>query len=342
MQFHGALTKSGTTIQVEAALLVSEPNQPAGSLFLARADARGVDQVTIAEVLPMIGGGDTRLRLSTGDIFRLPAGREHSKLESFYPRRSRMGAGLSRLENVRWRGVVALSIAFVFLAIGIRFAIAPVGDAMARMMPPHLVERASKMVLTQLDLVILGDSTLPQASQDQISKEFERLLALAPAEYRNTRLHFRSAPGIGPNAFALPGNDIVLLDELVTFADDDDVVLGVLAHELGHVAEQHALRQVMRSAVVAIGVSLMVGSEESILEEVAGFGGSLVLMENSRAFELEADHLSADWMAAIGRDPQALVRFFQKIAKECGERCDGGSMLASHPSFSERIEALSD
>ena len=52
----------------------------------------------------------------------------------------------------------------------------------------------------------------------------------------------------------------------------------VLAHELGHVAEQHALRQVMRSAVVAIGVSLMVGSEGSILEEVAGFGGSLLLM----------------------------------------------------------------
>ena len=98
----------------------------------------------------------------------------------------------------------------------------------------------------------------------------------------------------------------------------------------------------MRSAVVAIGVSLMVGSEESILEEVAGFGGSLLLMENSRAFELEADHLSADWMESIGRDPQALVRFFEKIAKECGEICDGGSMLASHPSFSERIEALSE
>lgn len=60
----------------------------------------------------------------------------------------------------------------------------------------------------------------------------------------------------------------------------------MLAHELGHVAEQHALRQVMRSAVLAIRVSLMVGSEESILEEVAGFGGSLVLMKNLRAFEL--------------------------------------------------------
>ena len=341
MQFHGALTKSGTTIQVEAALLVAEPNQPAGSLFLARADSRGVDQVTITEVMPMIGGGDTRLCLSTGDVFRLPAGREHPKLEALYPRRSRMGAELSRLEMVRWRGVIALTLVFVCLAVGVRFAIAPVGDAMARMMPPHLVERASTMVLTQLDLLILQESTLPQSDQDRIRDEFQRLLPLAPAAFRDTRLHFRSAPDIGPNAFALPGNDIVLLDELVTFADDDDVVLGVLAHELGHVAEQHALRQVMRSAVVAIGVSLLVGSEESILEEVAGFGGSLVLMENSRAFELEADHLSADWMQAIGHDPQALVRFFEKISQECGELCDGGSMLASHPSFGERIEALS-
>ena len=64
--------------------------------------ARDVDQVTIVEVLPMIGEGDTHLRLSTGDFFRLPAGHEHPKLEALYPRRSRMGAGLSRLENVRW------------------------------------------------------------------------------------------------------------------------------------------------------------------------------------------------------------------------------------------------
>ncbi len=47
---------------------------------------------------------------------------------------------------------------------------------------------------------------------------------------------------------------------LALCADDDNVVLGVLAQELGHVAERHALRQVMRSAVVAIGVSLLVGS----------------------------------------------------------------------------------
>ena len=77
----------------------------------------------------------------------------------------------------------------------------------------------------------------------------------------------------------------MLLDELVTYVEDDDVVFAVLAHELGHVTGRHALRQVMRSAVVAMGVSLIVGAEESILEEIIGFGGGLVLSGQSRAFE---------------------------------------------------------
>lgn len=342
MQFHGTLTKSGTTIFVDAALLVGEPNQPASSLFLARADRKGVEQVTITQVLPMIGGGDTRLRLSTGDVFRLPAGRENAKLEALYPRRNQLSATLSRLEMVRWRGAVILTLVFLGLAVGFRYAITPAGDMLARAMPETLVERASNMVLAQLDIAILSQSRLSQAEQDRIQTEFARLVPLAPARFANTRLHFRSAPAIGPNAFALPGNDIVLLDELVSFADDEDVVLGVLAHELGHVAEQHALRQVMRSAVIGIGIGLFLGNEDSILEEIVGFGGSLVLMENSRAFELEADSLSADWMAAIGRDPQAIVRFFKRLSDECGNLCDGGGMLASHPSFQDRVNALSE
>ena len=117
MQFHGTLTKAGTTIQVDAALLVAEPNQPASTLFLARADNMGVEPVSIAEVLPMIGGGDTRLRLSTGDVFRLPAGREHPRLEALYPARSQLGARLSKLEMVRWRGAVLLTLIFVMLAV---------------------------------------------------------------------------------------------------------------------------------------------------------------------------------------------------------------------------------
>ena len=342
MQFQGRLTKAGTTALVEATLRVVDAGEGGATLILTRADMAGSTPVTIAHVLPKVGGGDLRLRLSTGDVLRLPADMDTAPLERFFPEPARLGSWLTRLETVGWRGVLLLSVLFLLALAGLRLAIAPAGDFLARLIPDTLVERASGLVLAQLDLALLEDSRLPDETRQRLTGEFERLRLLAPPAFADTRLHFRHAPAIGPNAFALPGHDIVLLDELVTFANDEDVVLAVLAHEFGHVVEQHALRQIMRSAVVAIAVGMIVGADESIIEEIVGFGGNLVLSGQSRAFELEADHVSADWMQRLGRDAGALPRFFSKLQQECGGLCDGGGLLATHPSFRDRIEALTN
>ena len=342
MQFQGRLTKAGTTALVEATLRVADAGEGGATLILTRADMAGSTPVTIAHVLPKVGGGDLRLRLSTGDVLRLPADMDTAPLERFFPEPARLGSWLTRLETVGWRGVLLLSVLFLLALAGLRLAIAPAGDFLARLIPDTLVEPASGLVLAQLDLALLEDSRLPDETRQRLTGEFERLRLLAPPAFADTRLHFRHAPAIGPNAFALPGHDIVLLDELVTFANDEDVVLAVLAHEFGHVVEQHALRQIMRSAVVAIAVGMIVGADESVIEEIVGFGGNLVLSGQSRAFELEADHVSADWMQRLGRDAGALPRFFSKLQQECGGLCDGGGLLATHPSFRDRIEALTN
>lgn len=52
----------------------------------------------------------------------------------------------------------------------------------------------------------------------------------------------------------------------------------------------------MRSALVAMDVSIIVGAEEVILEGVIGFGGGLVLSEQPRTFEIEADTASQEWL----------------------------------------------
>ena len=342
MQFQGRLTKAGTTALVEATLRVEDADEGGATLILTRADIADSTSVTIAHVLPKVGGGDLRLRLSTGDVLRLPADMDTAPLDRFFPRPARFGSWLTQLETVGWRGILLLSVLFLLALAGLRLAIAPAGDLLARLMPDTLVERASGLVLAQLDMTLLEDSRLPDETRQRLTGEFERLLLLAPSAFADTRLHFRHAPSIGPNAFALPGHDIVLLDELVTFANDEDVVLAVLAHEFGHVAEQHALRQIMRSAVVAIGIGMIVGADESVIEEIVGFGGNLVLSGQSRAFELEADLVSADWMEMLGRDAEALPRFFRRLQQECGGLCDGGGLLATHPSFRDRIEALAN
>ena len=340
MQIRGVLSKSGTTDRVDAALLVAEPGQAAGTLYLARADASGVIQAGIVEVISSIGGSDTRLQLSTGDVFHLPAGTDIEMLGPFLPRTARVSSRLAALERINWRGAIFLSFLFFGMIVGFRFAVAPLGDLATRFVPQHLVQTASGSILQQLDTAFLEPTKLDQEQQARIRADFQKIVALAPAEFADTRLHFRSSSMIGPNAFALPGNDVVLLDELVTFANDEDVVLGVLAHELGHVASKHALRHIMRGTVMVVGVSLLVGAEDSILEEMIGFGGSIVLAGHSQDFELEADQQSAGWMRAIGRDPLALARFFQKIEEECEPYCGDGGFLSTHPAFKDRIKVL--
>ena len=342
MKIHGKLTEKGTTRQAEAALVVEEVGQNRHLLVLARADTERLEHVTIDHVLPVVGNGDLRLRLSTGDVMWFAAITDTRSLERFFPTQARFGSRLSRLEKVGWRGVLVLSVLFLMALAGLRLAIAPTGDFLARLVPDRLVERASGLVLAQLDMTLLEETRLPVATQQRLTREFDRMRQLAALEFADARLHFRHAPAIGPNAFALPGNDIVLLDELVWFADDETVVLAVLAHEFGHVTERHALRQIMRSATVAIGVGLMVGAEESILEEIVGFGGNIILSGQSRAFELEADRVSADLMRRLGHNTESLARFFEKIQDECGTLCDGGGLLASHPSFRDRIDALAN
>ena len=67
-----------------------------------------------------------------------------------------------------------------------------------------------------------------------------------------------------------------------------------------------------------------------------------MLSGQSRTFEIETDIASREWLVATGRNPRALVSFFEKLAEDCGFMCDGGGFLDSPPSFDMRIEQIRD
>src|SRR4029453_19619355 len=49
------------------------------------------------------------------------------------------------------------------------------------------------------------------------------------------------------NAFALPGGEVFVLTGLLDrVKDDDDLLRGVLAHELGHAVHRHGVRSIAR------------------------------------------------------------------------------------------------
>ena len=118
------------------------------------------------------------------------------------------------------------------------------------------------------------------------------------------RLELRSCPGMDPNAFALPGGTVLVTDELIRLAQTGDQLSAVLAHEIGHLRERHAMRAALQRAGVMSVVAASVG-------DTAGLADALraVLMESGYppAFEDQADAFALQRMRNVGIPPRALA-----------------------------------
>ena len=104
----------------------------------------------------------------------------------------------------------------------------------ASALPSGFDRRIGENLLALLDANTLEASSLPPERRARIVERFQRAAAVA-APGVEVRVEFRAGE---VNAFALPGGIIVLFDELVELAGDDERVLGVLGHELGHVVHR--------------------------------------------------------------------------------------------------------
>ncbi|MDA8942597.1 M48 family metallopeptidase [Alphaproteobacteria bacterium] len=337
MKITGTFTPQKTSERYTAMLLVDEPNQPSGQLLLAIDRLEPVlAPVTITHVSAMMAGADWRITLAGRGIFTLSAPDLPESLTPLLPKGARRSSFVGLAERLRWRGMIVICMLILASLIGIRAGLPAAGDYIARFIPIHWAKTAGDTTISQLDQLFLSPSKLSLADRGRIDQIFASINATSPPDAIQPKLLYRSAPSFGPNAFALPGNIVILLDEMVEFANDDDVIAGVLAHEIGHVTNRHAMRMVARSAVIAVSVGLVFGIDDSFVEEMATLGTNLILSSHSRKFEREADKVSIQILQQLGRNPTSLLKLFDKFAAECGNGCNKTSFFDSHPGLDER------
>jgi Zn-dependent protease with chaperone function len=140
--------------------------------------------------------------------------------------------------------------ALVLLAAALQvWGIPLLARAVAAHAPWSVDEALGRAAVTLVDEQLMSPSKLPEAAQARVRTALDRAVAASGQVYPPWQLVFRSSR-IGPNALALPGGTLIMTDELVELLQGDtDVVVAVLAHELGHVRHRHGLR-----AVVQVGV----------------------------------------------------------------------------------------
>jgi Zn-dependent protease with chaperone function len=208
-----------------------------------------------------------------------------------------------------------------------------------------MLQKMGTSTLQTLDKLMLEPSKLDPARQQALREAYAKLSPLPDAQL-DYRIEFRSAPQIGPNAFALPDGNIVMLDELVALTQNDDEILAVLAHERGHVEQRHALRMVLQSSAVGLAMTWYMGDVSSLLATVPAM---LVQASYSRDMEREADEYAARTLQLNARSPCLLPDILLKLeaahAKRQAEAVankEGSVMdyLAGHPATQERSALL--
>ena len=146
------------------------------------------------------------------------------------------------------------------------------------------------------------------------------------------------------NAFALPGH-VYVTRGLLSLANSEAELAGVIGHELGHVYSRHTAERVSRSNVTGIGAALigiLTGSQQTM--QMAGQLGQLYLLKYSRSQEYESDLIGVRLLAKSGYDPTAQADFLNTLgrwsnleAQLAGQQAAPPEFLSTHPNSAERV-----
>lgn len=305
-----------------------------------RIQGTGIDlqpAMEACEVVPPVG--------SAARLFRLPGGGrlETSDLAAVATLEQHLGLnrGLSWVQRVerRWQSVV-LAIVGIALFVGafIRFGIPEIAQWAALVTPAGVLAPISQQTLKLLDDRFFEPSKLSAAQRTRLEADFHKVTHAIGGNYAY-KLELRSSPSMGANALALPSGTVVVTDELVKLAQNDREIIGVMAHEVGHVIQRHSLRGVYQSVSVVLVVSLLLGDVTSPTSIAASMPTLLIQSGYSRNFERQADAVAGHYMIAQGWGTEPLQNILDRLTKSSGGS-GKASMLSSHPGTEERIKNL--
>ncbi|MFY9477307.1 MAG: M48 family metallopeptidase [Aquabacterium sp.] len=235
-----------------------------------------------------------------------------------WTRRHNIGEGWVVQVQQSWRLVgVAVVVLLALCAAGYLWGLPLASRGVMAVMPRSVDQQVGEIAMRSVEETWLHPSKLPKAEQERL----RALFLQAQARWQSAqppgtptlpvKIHFRHAR-IGPNAFALPDGSLVFTDQLVKlFKGRDEVLVGVFAHELGHVQHRHSMRLLVQSGLLGAAASVAFGDFSQVLAATPALLGH---MAYSRDFEREADDASIELLRANNIRPSVMAGLFDELA----------------------------
>ena len=309
-----------------------ELHLPGPASHYVRISGEGVNQtfpMDAVKVSPRVGNSQRTLDLPDGAVCETDANDAIDQAFAGAPS-ARWHGALYRWES-RFRYVaLAIVLTLGLLWLFVEYGVPALAREVAFNMPRSTEARIGEGALSSLDRFVFKPSSLPEARQEELRRAFGNIVG-TDSEYK---LEFRHGGRMGANAIALPAGTIVITDELVALAGNDDELVAVLAHEVGHLKQRHALRHVLQGSVTALLIVAITGDVNSILGAVPL---AVIGARYSQAFEREADDFAVHYLASQRIDPVVFSDILLRLEQQ---RPQGNfpSFLASHPATAERAQ----
>ena len=156
--------------------------------------------------------------------------------------------------------------------------------------------------------------------------------------------HVRVVDSPVVNAFAVPGGFIYLTRGIMANLNNEAELMGILGHEMGHVAARHSVAQQTKQQLgQLLLIGGMIASEKfASYAQYAMQGMELLFLSFSREDERQADALGSEYATKMGYDATKMADFFKVLNKMNMAHAEGGvpTFLSTHPDPGDRYNAV--
>ncbi|BET66355.1 M48 family metalloprotease [Opitutales bacterium ASA1] len=143
------------------------------------------------------------------------------------------------------------------------------------------------------------------------------------------------------NAFSAPGGRVFITRGLLELAPDDDRLAGILAHEIAHIDERHALRIIARGELFG-GVSALVADNNADFAQyeqvVSDITSELLDKGFDPGTEYAADKLGRELAKTTGFAPGGLRAVLTDLKASAAGKHE--KTFSTHPPLDDRLQRL--
>ena len=151
------------------------------------------------------------------------------------------------------------------------------------------------------------------------------------------------------NAFACADGSVRVYTGIMDVMTDNEL-LGVIGHEIGHVALKHTKKEMRTSMLTSAALEGLASTSNTMAtltdSQLGAIGNAVLNAQYSKKQESQADDYGYEFLKAVGKNPWGMAMSFEKLKKVSeGSSAQSSSvqkLFSSHPDTDTRIKRMSE